>query len=129
MLKIKYVPSEETQTMIYDMDLSVEASWRVIGVYTEKRGVLRPLNYTYIENGDEKSRLLEEIGKKSDDGNQTNADIEEVIKLQVKLDFSMPEIVSRVSLDSVNIQPQPEMVALENRYVFRNNSQSVDDLA
>ena len=110
MLKIKYEPSEETQTIIYDQDLSIEASWRVIGVYTEKRGVLRPLNYTTTDNGvsTDSSRLLQEVdddGPKND-GNQT-ADIEEVNKLQVKLDFSMPEIVSRVSLDTVNIQPPP----------------------
>ena len=95
-LQVEYLPSEETQTFMYDLGIEVKMRWKVVDLDKNSTG-----------------RLLQEKNLRDK--------IVEVGQIKVKLDFTEPQLVSKTDQDSLKIEIQEGMFDVETRYATSSN--------
>ena len=105
-LQVEYLPSENTQTILYDQDLQIFLNWEVVKVHIDRW--VSTFNSKderrYLNRTEEKPLGL--VTREELAGREGMIDVNYFI---VKLDFTLPEIVSRQAEDSLSIEVQRNM--------------------
>ena len=98
-LNITYITCEETQTVLYDQDLSIDLAWKVVDIGLEE--------LQGDEDLPENSSNNVPIPQNAESTESTNStQMLSVNWIKLKLDFTRPKIVSRTARDTIKIECQ-----------------------
>lgn len=110
-LLIEYLPTEATKNFMYDWDIQVQMKWHVhelAGVQIIEDSDLEKtdLNNTTSKEDSQKNRRLstDEIVPQNSTDPQADSGIITTSQLRLQLDFNEPQLVSRDSRDTLQIQ-------------------------
>lgn len=97
-LSVQYQPSQETQTIMYDEDVTIDMFWRVVKVNIKKW--ISTINTDTTAQSSDLKRNLQDIKERPLGlvASEELADFEgqiDVNYFEVKFEFNLPEIVSR----------------------------------
>lgn len=111
-MNITYHASEETLTILYDQDLSIDLSWKVVEVGIEKE-----------EQEDIPENLQSDLNNMTGAEKRNETQMISVNWLKIKLDFTLPKVVSSRVRDSIKIEVLQDM--FDEETFFYSESQAL----